>query len=227
MILSAHDFMVHPTNYDAVVLWGYLRGPGRIFRYALDNSVDFYYLDHAYLRRNTKNRNFPNAMYRITKNAMQPLVMRERPSDRWDRHFGGTRIKNWVNGDTVLLCPPSKTYRQNFDVSGWEEMMGWSLSAKCQKLGLKLKVRNKGDKDPIDWSALHTVVTYNSNIAVEALMNGVPVIAENSVCRPVSGTLENPWRGERMPFFHHLAYSQFTIHEFRSGEAYAIASSDA
>lgn len=69
------------------------------------------------------------------------------------------------------------------------------------------------------------VVTWSSNASVEALIAGVPVVtlSEMAITRPVSAhSLDAPdWRGDRLPFLSWLAYRQWTLAEYASGEAWA------
>lgn len=76
----------------------------------------------------------------------------------------------------------------------------------------------------------HLLVTHGSNAAVDALLAGVPVMALGSgVFNDMSmgedyGKIEVPYfpsREKRLQFFYDLAYCQFTLKEFKSGEAWA------
>ncbi|MCK5746427.1 MAG: hypothetical protein KAH44_09430, partial [Oricola sp.] len=76
---------------------------------------------------------------------------------------------------------------------------------------------------PIDWGDVHCIVTINSNIGHEALINGVPVICDPGApyaelandC--FSEGLFMPDAKLRKKYFSRLAYGQWTLEEIRSG----------
>ena len=76
----------------------------------------------------------------------------------------------------------------------------------------------------------HLLVTHGSNAAVDALLAGVPVMVLGSNIFSSMSMGEDyrmieapyfPADDERLQFFHDLAYCQWTLDEFRSGEAWA------
>lgn len=72
----------------------------------------------------------------------------------------------------------------------------------------------------------HAVVTWGSGAAVKAIMCGVPAFYElpgwigAAAARFGIQTLENPFLGDRSPMLERLAWSQWTISEIASGEAF-------
>jgi hypothetical protein len=74
----------------------------------------------------------------------------------------------------------------------------------------------------------HALVTYNSNAAVDAVLEGVPVFTtELSAAAPVGLTdlaqIEHPVRPDRRAWCHHLAYGQFSQAELKDGTAAELA----
>jgi len=76
----------------------------------------------------------------------------------------------------------------------------------------------------------HLLVTHGSNAAFDALVAGVPImVLGNGVTRPMSmgedwQAIEEPFwprEEERRQFFYDLAWCQWTLEEYRSGEAWA------
>lgn len=72
----------------------------------------------------------------------------------------------------------------------------------------------------------HCLVTHGSNACFEAALLGIPsIILGDAVARPISSTdldaLEAPALGKRDQWLANLAYHQWTLDEFRSGEAWA------
>jgi hypothetical protein len=72
-----------------------------------------------------------------------------------------------------------------------------------------------------------TVVTFNSNTGVDAVLRGVPVFADDagSMAYPVANKdisqIENPQTPERTQWLSNLAYTQWTPEEMRQGLAWA------
>ena len=71
----------------------------------------------------------------------------------------------------------------------------------------------------------YAVVTFNSNVAIAALLKGIPAfILDGSNQTPSLEALNNKRRFfDRKKLFAFLAYSQFTLEEFRSGKAWFLA----
>jgi len=80
---------------------------------------------------------------------------------------------------------------------------------------------------PINWDDVHAVVTFNSNIAVEAVVAGVPAFVDDigSMALQVGNrsiaNIESPWYPQRTRWAQELAYTQWTPQEIRNGEAWA------
>lgn len=70
------------------------------------------------------------------------------------------------------------------------------------------------------------LVTHGSNASFEAALAGVPsIVLGNGIAKPLSSTdlgeIEAPRLGNRARWFASLAYCQWTLEEFESGEAWA------
>lgn len=196
-----------PKQQGPIAVWGQLRGA----RELLNGKDEFYRLDHAYIGRND--------YYRITKGDFMPSVVIDRPADRWEalKKRLGLEIEPWrknENGHIVLALSMPGTY-DFFGVPGWAKEM-------TKKLGDNVKVRQRKETRPLreDLKGASKLVTYASNSVMEALLAGVPVEVHGpSIARPISGEKEP----DRERFFHHVAYCQFSLEEFRSGFALKTA----
>lgn len=77
-----------------------------------------------------------------------------------------------------------------------------------------------------DMIGAHAVVTFNSNSAVEALVAGYPVFADDpgsmvwGVCNKSIIDVENPKYPERRQWLDNLCYAQWTLDEMRQGKAW-------
>jgi hypothetical protein len=74
---------------------------------------------------------------------------------------------------------------------------------------------------------VHAVVTYVSNMAIDAILAGIPVFVDHkSAARWVGHTdlsaIESPVYPDRIPWLRHLAYCQFTVEEMANGFAWSV-----
>lgn len=238
-----------PLPRSDYFMFGILRGSGDIFRRCQQFGYTFYYADHAYLYNNS----FPkHSTYRITKNWHCNYFIQNRPADRY-KLFKKKELADWKKNENgyILICPPS-LYIQIFD-----NQFDWlikTVSNIKKYTNRKIIIREKLVSDQLYEAArikktiineeystksldedIHNawcVVTYNSMVAIDALIEGVPVFTDSkmSVAYQMAETnienIEKPfYPNNRQEFLNHLAYSQFTIEEMQNGEAFKILNS--
>ena len=73
----------------------------------------------------------------------------------------------------------------------------------------------------------HALVTHSSNVAIEAVVAGVPVfVSPSSAAAPMGlsdlSLIETPVYPDRDQWLAHLAYCQFSFEEIRSGAAWRM-----
>lgn len=203
---------------DPIAVWGQIRGAKEL----LDQSKDFYRLDHAYIGR--------LKYFRLTKGGFQPSKVIDRPPDRWEslKKEYGLQMKPWKKHEGFILVTLSSpgTY-EFFGVPNWPAEIVKEIRKYTDR---PIRLRERGEERPIseDVRKASCLVTYASNSVREALLEGVPVFTLGpSIARPMSGELKNiesPFYPEnREEFFRHLAYAQFTVAEFASGFALKTA----
>lgn len=197
-----------------------------------ETGRDFYYIDTGYFG-NAKRKLY----HRITKNHLQnigPII--NRPRDRLSAT--GWRPVKFRRGRNILLCPPSAKVMKFFDLDldQWmEETLTTLKQYTSRPIIVRLKqsrsVRQNDDTLAMALSQdVHCLVTFNSIAATEALLLGKPAItlgpnAAQALCKQSLADIENPYRPsleEVEEWAAHLAYSQFTEEEMRSGYAWAI-----
>lgn len=192
----------------------------------------YVFLDRAYFGGGPR-----SGRLRATFGAYQKNWIDEQPADRLQR----LKItpQPWRQaGEHILLVPPSDAIARLFSLApNWLENLLAKLRALTDR---KIDVSVKGDPRPLEqrFERCHCVVTWTSNVAVEAVVAGVPaIVAAESAARPVAGhlqelfsglgardALEHPPTPAREAWLRSLAYGQFELEEIRNGCARAILS---
>lgn len=208
------------------VSYGFLRGTDRIFK----QSEEYWEIDRGYI-----GAGHFGGYYRITMNGLRvpynPLLAAIMPLDRW-RHLR-VGIKPWQrDGEYVLVVPPSHAVMEYYGVGeDWAE----KVSARLHEQRIRYRVRNKtGAQMPLrdDLAMARCVVTYNSNVAVDALLAGVPAVSESLDISEWNGLgLDDVIAGrelcvgDRVELFNWLAWNQFTLDEMRTGIPWRVVQS--
>jgi len=241
--LVKYQEVIDSDDCDKVTFMGVLRGANIVYKWAQQNSKDFYYIDRPYWG---ESRGTPYWM-RCVKNEHVKTKHETRSDDRYKRYYKGDPIKPYHrNGRYVLVVPPSHSMALHFDATGWlDETLAVLKSNTDRDIIVREKPynpqsfiddqgrmlpgpsENKQPEKPFEWGQVHAVVTFNSSITIKALHNGVPCFSnfENpcgTICESDFSKIETPLYGEREPVFHSLAYGQFTQEEFRNGWALSI-----
>jgi len=191
----------------------------------------FYYIDNGYFGNTGR-----KIWFRIIRdNVHDTRDIIPRPRDRLDRCDIVLRARQ--KGTRVLLAPPSeKSFLMwNMDQQQWIDETLYQLRAVTDR---PIDVRYKQKRDirmknsPIEHSLddVHCVVTYNSVIAVESIMLGVPAITLRPNAAAVVSSrnindIEDPVFPDddlREQWLRHLSYSQFTFDEMSDGTAFRI-----
>ena len=227
---------------ENLVLYGILAGSGEVYKWCERENKDFYYMDHSYF---INGHEWPHWM-RITKNGHAQTTLKDVPADRYEKYFK-KEIKPWnKSGKDILFVPPTFAIEDFFNIKDWITKTLETLHKYTDRYvdvrekpynpmitkgphGETIKVdRPTDNKGPIDWSRYHAVVTFNSNTAIEALHNGVPVFCDSraSAATPISENnlekIETPKYGDRMSLFSSLAYSCWNIEEMSNGTAWKM-----
>ena len=239
--LSPYE-IIKKKDCKKVVIFGVLRGTHLVYRWAEKHGIDFYYIDRPYWGE-TRN---PPFYVKIVKNNHLKNWQENRPDDRFKKSFPWP-IHPWKkDGKNIIVCPPSNAMKEFFNAHKWLETTLETLKKYTDR---PIIVKNKGynpiigydkhggfrveGKDntkpsgPIDWDNAFAIVTYNSNITLEATTRGIPCFTnEHNACAPISETdfskIETPKYVDREPLYHSMAYGQFTAEEIKSGYAWRI-----
>lgn len=183
---------------------------------SIKDGHDLYYGDHAYFGR--------GVYFRVTKNAFQhdgrgvPDFERLRPFHE--------SAKPWrKNGKHILICTQTQAYYERFGIPDW-------LASTAKRLKMHtdrpIVVRPKDTRTPLlqDFKDAWAVVCCTSNAAVEALMEGIPVITTGQCAASRMGLsdpalVEYPfYPDDRMEWAGVLAANQWTLDEIRNGDCW-------
>ena len=174
-------------------------------------------------------------------------------SDRWKKMKRHLRldVKQWrKNGDHILLPLqlPGDASMRGEDISRWAARTILKLRKHTDRpiwikahpikrkydfelfneiIDVSGNVRFIGEEEMSIIQALKNCwacVTYTSGVAVDSIINGVPVIATNdgSFGHPISSTeieeIESPRMEDRTQWFNNIAYTQWSKKEIRNGD---------
>ena len=187
---------------------------------------DYVFVDRAYFEGGPGSQ-----WFRVVPHAYQHHWVKDAPDDRakalnLTRHLAPKR----ASGRHILLVPPSQAICALFGLGDWEAGM---LARLAHCTDRPVDVSRKGDPRPLAdrFKNCHVVVTWTSNVAVEAACAGVPVfVADESAAHPVGDWLghmeariESPsFEEAREPWLRGLAYGQWTLTEIAAGKTRAF-----
>lgn len=221
---SVSDY--NPREVKHAISYGILRGTDSIYKLSTSNSQEYWEIDRGYF----KPAHF-EGYYRVSKNDLRASYVKGRlPTDRFEMlriHFAPWR----TNGKHILVCPPTAAVAQftGLDLQQWIISVEDEIHRYSDR---PIIIRGKDSKTPLqqDLHNCHCVITYNSNVAIDALLAGIPVISLDYL------TDIYPWNrlrihdietdglcvANRADLFSFLSYCQFTLEEFKAGKAWEL-----
>lgn len=186
----------------------------------------FFFCDNGYLGKRWQEGGY----YRITRDDWMMPSIAAPDYDRLAVH--GIEVAPWQKGGRhILVCPPIPEYCKawSFNGSEWQDK---TINALKQATRRPIEIsykwsdpRGKPDDKPLAerlqdcWA----VVTHDSNVAIDALIAGVPVFMTGkhpavALGRRHMAQIEEPARPDnRLAFLAMLAANQWTLEEFAAG----------
>ena len=180
--------------------------------------------------------------WRVSVGSHTPYetLMREYPSDRWDQL--GLTPRPWrKQGTHIVIAGSSAKYHRFHDLPHPNEYTKAIVKRLQAQTTQDIFYRPKPswrDAVPIagttysvgprslqdDLQGAWALVTHGSNACFDAAMMGIPsIILGGGVMKPISSTslkeLRTVKTEDRKDLFNAIAYHQWTLDEFRSGEA--------
>ncbi len=256
-ILNINDFLKNgiPKYTNGIITFGILRGTGHLLKQAAIMNIDRYFIDHAYFDPGYHG----DWWVRISKNKHTMNYFREVSNYRWENFFSSKHlVMPWKNyqqrGENILIIPPTNALCWYFDEHEWLNYVLNYLKKNLSKNKFnKVKIRLK-PKEPIvdkngkylglkvnenvkncsleeDLNNASIVIAYNSQVALDATLRGLPVIVNQHNCcntlsfklSDIKGEIDNPIfdrEPDRKKLFKWLAYCQFKLSEIKSGFAW-------
>lgn len=213
-----HREFTHSISY------GILRGTGDVFRDCMAANKEWWEIDRGYF-----GANHFDGYYRVSLNGTRALY-RSCDLSRDRLEALGVTYAPWnKNGNHVLICPPSEAVYQfyhNEKANGWAETYQAIARTYTKR---EVRIRHKDSKTPLheDLKDCHAVLTYNSNVAIDALRLGIPAISiaeteltEWNKLRTEDIESNKLYEADREALFRYLSYCQFTLPEMRNGYAW-------
>ena len=246
-----------PKNIDAISVFGILRGTGKALLEAKKKGIDSYYFDHSYFDAGYKE----NHWVRICKNAHSMNYLKDSSPKRWLENFDKLyQIQNWKKSNSkrknILIIPPTSAICWYFSCHEWlKELMDILKHKLNSKLLSNIKIRVKPNEPLVDINGNFLgirnsnnicgtslqedlnnsliVIAYNSQVALEATIRGIPVIVnENNACHSISFSLNDINSNlnnriffkepDRKKLFNWLSNNQFKLEELKNGFAWEM-----
>lgn len=230
------DDFCYDSSRSPIVLRGILKH--KIMRRCWQDARDFYYMDTGYFG------NGVNKVYhRIVKNDLQHGPIIQRDPGRWQRLNIQLPQQQRLGSRIIVAAPDEKPCRfYGIDQQQWIKDTVATLKQHTDRvIVVRQRAARRIDRvvhDPLREvlrQDVHALVTFNSNAAVESILEGVPafVLSPAHAAAPVANRdlarIENPHRPDHdqlQAWAAHLAYGQFHIQELRDGTAYGILNED-
>lgn len=243
---------ITPCNGLNVTI-GILRGSEKLIKNCILNKKDFLYIDHAYFMRG-HNRGY-QSYYRTILNDLHCNYIDENSTDNRLKMFNVKPKNWKKDGSLILICPPTDAIINFYEEENWLDNILKDLrkytdrpfkikfkkvseNKKKYKVGENtiLKQINKSWREkyknfvcdgPIeeDYKKAWCLITFSSTVALDAILNGIPVICGKECCAyPVAqhslDKIEDPIYPDIYKWLCTLANHQFSREEMASGYAW-------
>lgn len=230
-----------PAPADVAVFWGYRRR--RVIAAQRDAGADYIVLERGFLgdrmAETSAGWNGLNGRASFNLPAAPTLA-------RFDAKFGGRLLRPWRrDGDYGLILGqvPGDMSVHGLDLPDLYAGIARDLARLWPGLPLRFRPHPQGPSDLApagvtategslaeDLDGARFAVTWNSNSGVDAALAGVPVyvLDAGGMARPVAAhaLCEDLYRPDRETWAAGLAWCQWTVEEFRRGEAWAFLTAE-
>lgn len=214
---------------------------GEVFRQQREKNLDVVVLETGYVNRGDGEDHHYAAGFNWI-NGRADFRNKGMPDDR--RRKLKLELKPWrESGDHIVLCGqvPWDASVDHLDYMKWLSDAVDALRATIRRVVFRPHPKARLTPIPgfdystepltVDLQNAHCVVSCNSNACVEGVIDGIPAIVtdEGSMVWEIASRslddVDSPKMADREQWANDLSYSQWTLDEFRSGEAWAHLSS--
>jgi len=235
----------HGVEAEISVFYGFEGPLRRLIRDHVDAQAHAIYVDLGYWKRKEQHDKW-NGYHKLVINDRHPTsYFQRRPHDNRRVAQLGLEILPWKTpnpkGHILVAGMGAKgAEAEDFDPEEWERGIIKSLQkyAKAHQIVYRPKPSDKRARpipgvgySPPSVSVeralkdCYAVVTHHSNVAVDAILAGIPAFCWKGVAAPMSSQdisqIEDPRRPEgREQWANDISYTQWNVYEMRSGLAW-------
>jgi hypothetical protein len=209
-----------PADGKPFAVWGQEFTAARLLPEAIRIGRPCWHIDNGYWL-SAKGHTY--GYYRVTYRGLTPTLLPQAP---WRAMLRPVPLHSWrASGRHILLALPGPTFGQmlGMDMRPWIAGAAKAIQAHSDR---RIRVRRKDSPWPLahDLRDAWAVVTHSSNVAVDAVLAGIPVfVAPTSPAAPVGNLdlarLDDPAMPEREEWLASLLAQQVTLDEMRNGVA--------
>lgn len=213
-----------PDDGSPFAVYGHRWLAEEIIPPALKSGRPFWHIDNGFW---LPGRGSMRGYYRISYRGLAPILLKN-----FDRHRVIAKpptFRPWrTSGRHILFAHPGEYYGRcvGVHIPRWIVVMRRKLRACTDRPILE---REKNCERPLseDLRDCWALVTHSSNVAIDAVVVGIPVfVAPTSPAVPVGNLslddLENPQMPDRDAWWSSLRCQQFMLDEMRDGTAYRL-----
>jgi hypothetical protein len=210
-----------PNPTDPFIGIGQIWGIEKLVPPALETGRPFFLIDNGYYRTSGRG-NQARGHFEFTYRSLAPIVLADPDFSRFP---ASQCLKPWRprREGYVLVGLPGPAFGKmiGLDMQAW----GDSIVDRIRKhTDRPIRLREKTCTRPLshDLDGASVVVTHSSNVAVDAIVEGVPCIVESlnpaaPVCSLDLADIEHPHMPDRTHWWASLMCQQFTMAEMASG----------
>lgn len=232
---------------DLYIIWGIIRGSDLIIKNKKKFNYSYINFDHSYTDMD-RGHDKEDPVYRVSLNETQNLIKFDCDNSRLK--LFNFYEKPWrKTGKHILICPPSESVSNIYDLENWEQNIITELRKYTDR---PIKIRRKdvnftlnkteygaypvpnknsnknGKEVPLEYDLKNCwcLVTFNSTVAVKALMEGIPVFcSDKCIVSLFSYNLDElskvenlyPKYDNREELFRLISFSQWRVSEILKG----------
>lgn len=213
-----------PDDGEPIAVWGQIYLIERVLPKAIEQKRPFWHVDNGYYMPAAREA-ARTGYHRVCYRGMSPVFLKDAPAPRCEALR--PRLKSWRKwGEHILIALPGEEYGRAMGLN----MRDWirdSVSSVRKHTDRPITLRDRKSDKPLadDLHNCWALVTHSSNVAVDAVLAGIPVfVAPTNPAAPVGNLdiaqINTPKMFDRSFWWRSLMFQQFTRAEMYSGLAY-------